>query len=62
MRLAGLDAAAASTSTLVGVADQARPDALVEIEADQLFENDPALRLAALLPDDQVAAVRLAER
>jgi len=43
-------------------ANLGRLDALVEIEADQLFECDPVLRLAALLPDDQVAAARLAER
>lgn len=36
--------------------------ALTEIETDQLFETDPVLRLAALLPDDQVAAGRLGER
>ena len=36
--------------------------ALVEIEADHLFENDPLLRLSALLPDDQLAAGRLAQR
>jgi hypothetical protein len=28
----------------------------VEVEADQLFETDAVLRLAALLPDDQMAA------
>ena len=39
----------------------ARFDALVEIEADQLFETDAVLRLAALLPDDQLTATRLAE-
>ena len=39
-----------------------RFEALVEIEADQLFECDAVLRLAALLPDDQLAAGRLAER
>ena len=43
-------------------ANLARFEALVEIEADQLFETDAVLRLAALLPDDQVAAGRLAER
>jgi poly(A) polymerase len=47
---------------LKGPANLARFDALVEIESDQLFETDPVLRLAALLPDDQLAAVRLAER
>jgi len=39
-----------------------RFDALVEVETDQLFTCDPVLRLAALLPDDQLAAGRLAER
>jgi len=39
-----------------------RFEALCEIEGDQLFENDALLRLAALLPDDQLAAGRLAER
>lgn len=38
-----------------------RFNALVEIEADQLFESEPVLRLAALLPDDQIVAARLAE-
>ena len=35
---------------------------LVEIEDDQLFENERLLRLAALLPDDQVGALQFAER
>ncbi|HEY0647478.1 CCA tRNA nucleotidyltransferase [Phenylobacterium sp.] len=43
-------------------ANLARFEALVEVEADQLFECDPVLRLAALLPDDQVAAMALATR
>ena len=34
----------------------------MEIETDLLFETDPVLRLAALLPDDQLAARRFAER
>jgi poly(A) polymerase len=42
--------------------DLARFAALVGIEADQLFETDPVLRLAALLPDDQVGAAKFAER
>jgi len=42
--------------------DLARFDGLVAIEADQLFETDAVLRLAALLPDDQVGAVQFAER
>ncbi|MFN3511633.1 MAG: CCA tRNA nucleotidyltransferase [Phenylobacterium sp.] len=37
-------------------------DGLVEIETEQLFLNDPLLRLAALLPDDQLAAAKAAER
>lgn len=39
-----------------------RFDGLVEIEADQLFECEPVLRLAALLPDEQAAAYKLAGR
>ncbi|THD81905.1 MAG: CCA tRNA nucleotidyltransferase [Phenylobacterium sp.] len=35
---------------------------LVEIEGDQLFEIEPVLRLAALLPDDQLIAARYAEQ
>jgi poly(A) polymerase len=43
-------------------ANVARFEALVEIETEQLFTCDPVLRLAALLPDDQVAAMGLANR
>jgi poly(A) polymerase len=43
-------------------ANLARFEAVVEVETDQLFECDPVLRLAALLPDDQVAAMGLATR
>ena len=42
--------------------DLARFEGLVAIEDDQLFETEPVLRLAALLPDDQVGAVQFAER
>ena len=42
--------------------DLARFNAMVAIEEDQLFETDPVLRLAALLPDDQLGAAQLAER
>jgi poly(A) polymerase len=42
--------------------DLDRFNGMVAIEDDQLFENDPVLRLAALLPDDQVGAVQFAER
>ncbi|THD64331.1 CCA tRNA nucleotidyltransferase [Phenylobacterium sp.] len=41
--------------------DLARFEGLVAIEEDQLFETEPLLRLAALLPDDQVGAVKFAE-
>ena len=47
---------------LKGPADLGRFDALAGIEGDLLFENDPILRLAALLPDDPIAAGRLAAR
>ncbi len=43
-------------------ADLTRFAALVEIETDQLFETDAVLRVAALLPNDQLLAGRLAER
>ena len=42
--------------------DLARFDGMVAIEEDQLFETDAVLRLAALLPDDQLGAAQLAER
>jgi poly(A) polymerase len=42
--------------------DLARFEGLVAIEDETLFETDPVLRLAALLPDDQVGAVQFAER
>ncbi len=34
---------------------------LVEIESEQLFVNDPLLRLASLIPQDQIAAGKVAE-
>ena len=40
----------------------ARFEHLVEIETDQLFQCDPDLRLAALLPDDPAAGAATAER
>lgn len=43
-------------------ADLTRFEGLVEVETDQLFDCDPVLRLAALLPADQLAAGRLAQR
>ena len=42
--------------------DLAAFNRLVGIETDQLFENDPVLRLAALIPEDQVGAAQVAER
>jgi len=39
----------------------ARFEALVAIESDQLFENDPDLRLAALLPSDPAAVAESVE-
>jgi poly(A) polymerase len=42
--------------------DLARFGGMVRIEDDQLFENEPVLRLAALLPDDQLGAAQFAER
>lgn len=45
-----------------GEVNQARLGGLVAIETEQLFETDAVLRLAALLPDDQIAAGKLAER
>ena len=42
--------------------DLPRFEGLVAIEEDQLFETDPVLRLAALLPDDEMGARGFAER
>jgi poly(A) polymerase len=39
----------------------ARFDSLVAIESEQLFETDAVLRLASLLPDDELAAARTAK-
>lgn len=47
---------------LPGRLDLARFEGLVRLERDALAENEPLLRLAALLPDDPVAAVATAER
>lgn len=47
---------------LPGPLDLERFKGLVGIEEDQLFENDPLLRLAALLPDDPLVAVEFAAR
>jgi poly(A) polymerase len=37
-------------------------DMMVEIENDQLFKIDPVLRLATLVPDDQIGAAQAAEK
>jgi len=57
-----MDRAGVLGEVLPAPADLARFEALVGIEADQLFETDPVLRLAALLPDDQLGALQFAER
>lgn len=46
---------------LPGAGDLAAFDGLVEIETEQLFTNDPLLRLATVLPQDQVGAGKAAE-
>ena len=57
-----MDKAGVLAVILRGPADLARFEGLVAVESDQLFECEPVLRLAALLPDDQLAAGKLAER
>jgi poly(A) polymerase len=50
------------SSILPVVTSLARFEALMTIQTEQLFENDPELRLAALIPDDPGVASQLAER
>lgn len=50
------------SSILPVVTSLARFEALMTIQTEQLFENDPELRLAALIPDDPTIASELAER
>ena len=50
------------SSILPSVKSLARFEALIAIETEQLFENDPVLRLAALIPDDAKVAEQTAER
>jgi len=53
------------TGVLAAILPEAAPErfnALVEIETGKLYENDPELRLAALLPQDAGEAIRVAER
>ena len=56
----------ARTGVLAQVAPQARSlarfEALVAIETEQLFTEDPLLRLAALLPDEPQVGATLADR
>jgi poly(A) polymerase len=49
-------------SAILPTAGLERFDALVGIERTILYENDPELRLAALLPDDPAEAARAVER
>jgi poly(A) polymerase len=49
-------------STLPSVTSLARLEGLVAIQTEQLFENDPELRLAALVPDDPDVAGQVAEQ
>lgn len=60
--MALMDRAGVLAALLPAPVDLERFNGLVAIEADQLFETDPLLRLAALLPDDQVGSVQFAER
>lgn len=50
------------SSILPVVTSLARFEALMTIQTEQLFENDPELRLAALIPHDPTIASELAER
>jgi poly(A) polymerase len=50
------------SSILPSVKSLARFEGLMTIETEQLFENDPELRLAALIPDDPKLAEQMAER
>jgi len=47
---------------LPGELNLKRFDGVVQVESEQLFETDAVLRLAAMLPNDQVAAAKTAER
>ncbi len=56
----------AATGVLGAVLPQVKAlirfDNLIAIETEQLFENDPELRLAAMIPDDAKVAQDVAER
>ncbi len=72
LKLLGADDPRASVSQMAaaGILDVILPpvgdlhafEALVEIECEMLFECDPLLRLATLLPADQIAVAQAAER
>jgi len=49
------------TDLLPSATDLTAFNGLVEIETDQLFVNDPVLRLATLLPDNEVGAAQAAD-
>ncbi len=50
------------SSSLPFVTSLARFEGLIAIQTEQLFENDPELRLAALVPDDPEIARQAAEQ
>ena len=60
--LALMSGAGVLGAILPSATDLAAFNQLVEIETEQLFENDPILRLATLIPQDQVGAAQIAER
>lgn len=49
------------SSTLPFVKSLARFEGLMTIQTEQLFESDPELRLAALIPDDPKVAAKMAD-
>ena len=60
--LRAMAASAILPEIMPGALSMARLERLVKIDADAFFMPDPVLRLAALLPDDPVAARELSER
>ena len=60
--LRAMAASAILPEIMPGALSMARLERLVKIDADAFFTPDPVLRLAALLPDDPVAARELGER
>ena len=49
------------TELLPAAQDLSAFNAMIEFEVDQLFTNDPVLRLATLIPNDQIGAGKAAE-